>query len=250
MKQYKNYIFDLYSTLIEVKTNEKGAALWKYMAAIYAGFGAEYDWRDLRRSFWEMEAKARSDAQDEMGEGYAEIEVGDLFLRLLKEAPKKHEIMHKIADERTWVITVTEVFRSLSRKQMEVYPWTVPVLTELKKRGCGVYLLSNAQSLFTRSEIEMTGLDGLFDDIYISSEFGRLKPDPVFLLSLMKRYRMKPEETVMVGNDLFSDMCLAQAGGIDGVLLNTSTFSYTKEEIQERNTMNAVVIEDMRELLK
>ena len=54
----------------------------------------------------------------------------------------------------------------------------------------------------------------------------------------------------MVGNDLFSDMCLAQAGGIDGVLLNTSTFSYTKEEIQERNTMNAVVIEDMRELLK
>ena len=59
MKQYKNYIFDLDSTLIEVKTNEKGAALWKYMAAIYAGFGADYDWRDLRRSFWEIEKPLR-----------------------------------------------------------------------------------------------------------------------------------------------------------------------------------------------
>jgi len=33
--------------------------------------------------------------------------------------------------------------------------------------------------------------------------------------------QLNPEETVMVGNDFTSDMVIAQAAGIDGILLNT-----------------------------
>ena len=51
----------------------------------------------------------------------------------------------------------------------------------------------------------------------------------------------------MVGNDFTSDMAIANAAGIDGILLNT--FPYTKDEIQTLNIMNAKVIDDISELV-
>ena len=51
----------------------------------------------------------------------------------------------------------------------------------------------------------------------------------------------------MVGNDFTSDMAIAQAAGIDGILLNT--FLYNQSEIETLNTMNAKVIEDISELV-
>ena len=41
-KEYENYIFDLYGTLVDIQTNEKKASLWKNMAHIYSMTGAVY----------------------------------------------------------------------------------------------------------------------------------------------------------------------------------------------------------------
>ena len=51
----------------------------------------------------------------------------------------------------------------------------------------------------------------------------------------------------MVGNDFTSDMAIAQAAGMDSILLNT--FPYSKEDIQNLNTMNAKLINDISELV-
>ena len=41
--KYKNYIFDLYGTLIDINTNEWSAQLWKKMAILYGYYGAQDD---------------------------------------------------------------------------------------------------------------------------------------------------------------------------------------------------------------
>ena len=38
---YKNYIFDLYGTLIDINTDEWSAKLWKSLQILYAYHGAQ-----------------------------------------------------------------------------------------------------------------------------------------------------------------------------------------------------------------
>jgi putative hydrolase of the HAD superfamily len=73
------------------------------------------------------------------------------------------------------------------------------------------------------------------------------KPQVDFMNLVLKENQLDPKETVMVGNDFTSDMAIANAADIDGILLNT--FPYTKDEIQTLNTMNAKVIDDISELV-
>ena len=65
---------------------------------------------------------------------------------------------------------------------------------------------------------------------------------------MLEENQLNPEDTVMVGNDFSTDMAIAQAVGIDGVLLNT--FPYSDAEINKLNKMQARVITDIGELLE
>ena len=47
--KYKNYIFDLYGTLIDINTNEWSAQLWKKMAILYGYYGQHHLGRLVRR---------------------------------------------------------------------------------------------------------------------------------------------------------------------------------------------------------
>ena len=61
----------------------------------------------------------------------------------------------------------------------------------------------------------------LFDDIWISSDHGMKKPEPLFLSSLMDAHRMAASETIMIGNDPVSDMGIAVACGISGAWIQS-----------------------------
>ena len=43
MAEYRNYIFDLYGTLVDISTNEAKASLWKNMAWLFSMMGASYE---------------------------------------------------------------------------------------------------------------------------------------------------------------------------------------------------------------
>ena len=51
MKEYKNYIFDLYGTLVDIHTNEEKDFLWKNMAEIYSMMGASYTTGELKKQY-------------------------------------------------------------------------------------------------------------------------------------------------------------------------------------------------------
>ena len=56
-----------------------------------------------------------------------------------------------------------------------------------------IYLLSNAQTDFTRPEIEMLGLTKYFDGIFISSEQGCKKPSKIFFERLCRNMPWIPK---------------------------------------------------------
>ncbi|MDE6220608.1 MAG: HAD family hydrolase, partial [Lachnospiraceae bacterium] len=103
---------------------------------------------------------------------------------------------------------------------LRLFPDTLACLEGLKNAGKKIYLLSNAQRSFTWQELELTGLISYFDGILISSDEGCMKPDPAFYNICCERYQLDKAQSVMIGNELKSDMAGAKSAGIDGFYIN------------------------------
>jgi len=207
-KMYENYIFDLYGTLLDIRTNENKPYLWKKMSEIYSALGAVYSPGELKCTFRELE-QSQIRTLPENGEPDLRKVFAELFCK--KGCPSEEQRVRDMA------IT----FRALSRQKLCVYEGVKECLQTLKERGKGVYLLSNAQTDFTRPEIAMMGLESYFDAVLISSEEGYKKPAKEFYEILLHRYSLKPQESLMVGNDEGSDIAGAAAVGMDTLYIHT-----------------------------
>lgn len=244
MKQYKNYIFDLYGTLINIHTNQKWPYFWKKMAEYYNCFGTSYTGESLRGAYERICREKDALLGRELGTDYPEIDIAEVFLDLLGG---KRE---GISDMDQWVTDTARFFRILSRFRYGLYPGTLPALTELKERGRGIYLLSNAQRVFTEPEMKVKGIWDIFDGIFISSDRRIRKPDPAFMKDLLAAYDLDPKECVMIGNEYGSDMRIAAECGVDGIFLNTDGNSPERcAHLAENLGFFPPVIEDLRELL-
>ena len=205
---YKNYVFDLYGTLIDIRTNENKPYLWKKMSEIYSAYGAHYTAGELKNTFRLLE-KQLVDSLPENGEPDLNLVFAQLFRR--KGVDSDAQLVKNMA------IT----FRTLSRSKLSVYEGVHEALQNLKARGRGIYLLSNAQTDFTRPEIAMMGLEAYFDGILISSEVGYKKPAKEFYDRLFSEFGLKAEECLMVGNDEYSDIAGAIRAGMDSLYIHT-----------------------------
>lgn len=244
MKQYKNYIFDLYGTLINIHTDQTWPYLWDKMADYYNCFGTSYTGESLCRAYEKMCREKEDRLRKKLGSDYPEINTAEVFADLLEDSREG------IRDMDQWILDTARFFRILSRFRYALYPGTLPALVELKKRGRGIYLLSNAQRVFTEPEMKVKGIWDIFDGIYISSDRQIKKPDPAFMKDLLSMYELHPEECVMIGNEYGSDMRIAADCGVDGIFLNTDDHSPEEcRQLSESLGFFPRVIGDLRELL-
>ena len=207
---YDNYIFDLYGTLADIRTNEENPYLWKKMTEIYASYGAYYDRGELKKTFRGMCQELEKEAENQ----WFEPNVTGVFQWCF--AQKGISVSSEIA--RNVAIT----FRVLSRKYIRLYDGVTELLETLKASGKKIYLLSNAQSDFTRPEIILLGLDKYFDGIFISSEVGVKKPGVEFYEKLLKTYGITPAKSIMIGNDIKADILGAKAVGLNTLYINSN----------------------------
>ncbi|MCR4989401.1 MAG: HAD family hydrolase [Lachnospiraceae bacterium] len=242
LKEYTNYVFDLYGTLIDMSTDEHSSKLWKLMASFYNVYGCDWSPKKLKKTFWKLDASERKKLSKEKGFTYPEIKLERVFARLLLECEESHPTDIKINDyeidllrkgyasnknetidmvsSSDWAVAVSNLFRVASTNYMRPYPNTIIALRTLKERGKNVYLLSNAQKIFTMPEIEQSGIERFFDRMYISSDYEMMKPQKEFLELLIEQEGLDPASTVMVGNEILSDVKIALNCGIDSILLN------------------------------
>jgi len=85
-----------------------------------------------------------------------------------------------------------------------------------------VWLLSNAQSIFTTRELDRLGLTDCFDGIYLSSDYGVKKPDRRFFQALLRERNIAPETAVMVGNDGLCDVRGGRDAGMDTIYIRSN----------------------------
>lgn len=202
---YRHYIFDLYGTLADIRTDEKAEFVWKrlaeYAGAAYSPCLAE-DYAFLCR---QLEAQKNRELEASGISGPAEIDILKVWEHLFPKAePSK----------------VSRRFRKLTCRRLSLYPGAYQVLETLRRRGFIVCLLSNAQESFTLPELQSLGIAGCFDRIFLSSRYGVKKPSPAFF-GLLRQAGMEPSDCLMIGNDDACDCRGAAAAGMDSLYLPT-----------------------------
>ena len=222
-KHYVNYIFDLYGTLVDIRTDERSPLFWRRMAELYARFGADYTPAALRESYLRLCAEETERLRGITHYVNPEIDLTRVFRRLYEEAPRRRPaaLAPKEDGLEVWTSVLASAFRALSMKRLRLYPGVKRTLEALRRRGCGVWLLSNAQRVFTVPELETLGLADCFDAVYLSSDFGAAKPEPAFLAALLRERGLDPESCLFVGNDPDTDLAVAAACSVDAVLYDT-----------------------------
>ncbi len=205
---YQNVFFDLYGTLADIRTDETMPFVWRMTADLYKRYGAEYSADELKKSFYKSINGMLSQKEDTF-----EVDILKVFEELFTVKGVK-------VDEETLPFIAYE-FRKASTIFLSLYDGVKEGLQKLKKEGKRLYLLSNAQSSFTVPELKTLGIYEAFDDIFISSDFGVKKPDYKFFEIPFKKYGLKKENSIMVGNDGTTDILGAKNFGIDSLYVKT-----------------------------
>lgn len=211
----KDCVFDLYGTLVDIRTDEEAPALWRAMAAYYAQRGAVYTPKDLQKAYRDLVGEKEAGlASSDTHEAHPEIQIEDVFLALFERAGA--------AATREEAVEAGLHFRKQSTAYIRLYPGAKELLHALRRAGKGVYLLSNAQAIFTRWEMDTLGLTECFDAICLSSDYGCKKPHPRFFKALMDAHCIAPETAVMIGNDGRCDILGAKAMGMKTVYIRSN----------------------------
>ena len=212
MKSYQNYIFDLYGTLVYIRTDEVSPALWRRTALWYAQHGALWpSGAALRQAYLRLCAREQAREADPL----YELELRRVFEALFAE--------RGVSADAALVEATAVFFRIQSTKKLRIYPWVRPVFRELREDGKKIFLLSNAQACFTRPELKALSLADAFDGIVISSEAGIRKPSPKIMEGLLTTYELSAPDCLMIGNDQHSDIAVARAFNMDSCYLETET---------------------------
>lgn len=218
----KNFVFDLYGTLVDIHTDENGK---KFRKSVEKYFSLE--------NFWEEYLRLCAEA--DTGEEYCEIDLLAVFKTLLNGADEKA------------ALRAARYFREKSRSRLKVYRGVHALLRGLKERGARLYILSNAQACFTHGELQELELNEYFDGIILSSEYGKRKPAKEFFLHAREKYGLNARETVYIGNDFKADILGALGAGLAAAYIK-SNLSPEEDDLTEVSEVADYATDSFKEL--
>lgn len=211
--KYTDLIFDLYGTLVDIHTEET-ETVWEKLAIFFGFYGAHYSCDELRTEFQDSlklrEAKAGQDYECFPDIPFEPI-MSELFQK--KGITKQTELLG---------IQVAQLFRILSIDYIRLYPNVPEALSTLRNNGYRLWLLSNAQRIFTEYELRHLELDKHFDGIYLSSDYTCRKPDIRFFKALLEEQQLDPSKCLMIGNDRNTDIAGAKLAGLSTLYMHTN----------------------------
>jgi len=207
------YVFDLYGTLINVRTDERADKTWKKWIKCLDGKGIKHPaLMQFRKDFFDTDKRYREEAKAKGIYEYPEPDVIDMYREMFEKYGNgviSDEILEK----------VSYAFRVASREYIRLFPGVKEYLTEIRNQGKHAYLLSNAQASYTRPEIDMFRLGELLDDMLLSSECEVMKPDKQFFDMLIDKHKINKERAIMFGDSLENDVMGAKEAGLHYVHL-------------------------------
>ena len=211
--RYTDLIFDLYGTLVDIHTEEDDT-VWEKTAIYFGFYGAHYTGAELKDAFTKSMASRKAKAGQNY-ECFPDLPFEPVMAELFRDKGVTQD-----ADRLG--VQASQLFRIASMEYIRLYPGALEALAMLRKKGYRLWLLSNAQRVFTAFELRHLGLGEQLDGIYISSDFGCRKPDGRFYQALLEAQNLDITKCLMIGNDRDTDIAGAKALGMDTLYMHTA----------------------------
>ena len=217
----KKFIFDLYNTLIDVRTDEHCEKAWQTVVEYFETKHIKSDWKTLCAEFDRYWKLFNERAKAERRFLYPECDCVTQFESIARSVGGKLS--------RDDAAHALRLMRNGSTERLKLFDGTLELLDELHARGAKIYLLSNAQAAFTYDEISRVGLSDKFDGVLLSSECACCKPDPAFFEMLFDKFDLDKRDAVMIGDDMKNDVGGAERFGIRGLWANGGAAAHSDE---------------------
>jgi putative hydrolase of the HAD superfamily len=208
----KGILFDLYGTLIDIETDESMEEIYRGIAHFLTYHGVYLHRGEVRDLYYRIMQEQRERSREE----HPEIIVKAIWSEFLQEQGVKP------GQERVRLATtLAQIYRAISRKRLSLFPGVKEVL-DLLHASYPLALVSDAQPCYVHPEIRAVGLEGYFDPIVISADYGFRKPDRRLFQTALDDLELRPDEAVFVGNDMHRDIYGASRTGIKTVFFSSN----------------------------
>ena len=233
--KYTDLVFDLYGTLVDIHTEEDDR-VWEKTALYFGFYGAHYTGPELKAAF-QSAMRAREAKAGQSYECFPDLPFEETMADLFRAKGV-------VENADTLGINAAQLFRISSLDYIRLYPHALEALAKLRKAGYRLWLLSNAQAIFTAYELRLLGLGDQLDGIYLSSNYKCRKPDLRFYQALIDERHLDVSKTMMIGNDRQTDIAGAKAAGMATLYIHTDL---TPRDQAEADKTKAIGITDGRE---
>lgn len=143
------------------------------------------------------------------------------------------------------VDTFKHAFRAAWGTTHTLVPDAKETLEALQQKGYRLFAASNSFGHLQRSRLQQAGVAQYFEDTYISMDIGYDKPDIRFYQEALRRCGLEPQEVLMVGDSMTTDILGAQKAGIPSVF-----FDRRGEGVKDEGMSELKVITSLPELLE
>lgn len=233
--KYTDLVFDLYGTLVDIHTEEDDR-VWEKTAFYFGFYGAGYTGPELKAAF-QSAMRAREAKAGQSYECFPDLPFEETMADLFRAKGV-------VENADALGINAAQLFRISSLDYIRLYPHALEALAKLRKAGYRLWLLSNAQAIFTAYELRLLGLGEQLDGIYLSSNYKCRKPDLRFYQALIDERHLDVSKTMMIGNDRQTDIAGAKAAGMATLYMHTDL---TPRDQAEADKAKAIGITDGRE---
>ncbi len=206
MPQIKVVLFDMYGTLVDIKTNEHGNDIFENLSKFLEYRRVFLSGNVLKELYFDQINQQISGSREK----FPEIDVARAFGQILRESGG--------TTDRMLSILISQLYRAFSREHLRLFEDTFWTLNEFRKHY-RLGIISDAQRLFCKPELRAMRIENFFDSIVISSDYGFRKPDPRLFHIALDLFNVEASEAVYIGNNFNTDIIGAKNAGLAAAYL-------------------------------
>ena len=221
---YKYILFDADNTLLDFDKSEKQALLATFdKFEIDKAYINEFS--EINKSLWELLEKNK-------------------ILRDELKIKRFELLLDKIDKEDINAEEISNFYLSEIKKHSYTYDFSYYVCDKLKKMGKNLSIITNGTKTVQIPRLSKSPIRPFFEHIFISEDLGVNKPSKAFFDAVLAVIEASPNECLIVGDSLTSDILGGINSKIDTVWFNPY------EKINATNIIPTYTIKELKELLK
>ncbi|MCC9166738.1 YjjG family noncanonical pyrimidine nucleotidase [Pontibacter harenae] len=233
MKAYKHILFDLDHTLWDFEKNSEETLFTLFEQYNLASHG-KFDCNSFYKKYkfvnhllWDLYNRGKINQQE------------------LRDTRFKKTLMGLGLEEHEIPADISETYTYLCPTKSALFPFTHEVLQYLQPKY-GLHIITNGFKDVQAIKMNSSKLQDYFKEVVTSECCGYKKPDNRIFEHALERIGVKPEDCLMIGDNLLCDVAGARAAGIDQVYFNPERLKTTH---RPKPTYEIACLSELKEIL-